>query len=209
MEICKTLVDYTEIIHLKQALTPDEYTSVVDQILKYKQDRTPTGFENTLNTQGNTNCWRGEPFQNNGFDQLTQDLLLDKISKSVEYFVNNMPILDSQKQSLSSRSRHIEIWANVNDPDSTNIIHLHTGCFLSGVIYLQATDTGSIEFISSNWLNRHTSLPWPFHNTHVFHPNDGDILLFPSYLFHQVNRNNSAKYRINLAFNVSLLEENV
>jgi hypothetical protein len=209
MEISKTLVDYTEVIHCKQALTAEECSSVAGQILNYKQNQTPTGFEKTLNIQGNASCWRGEPFQNNGFDPLTQELILDKISKSIEYFINSLPVSNEQKHQLNSQSRHIEMWANVNDPDSTNLIHLHSGCFLSGVIYLQSTDTGSIEFIPSNWLNRHTSSPWPFHGTYIFHPADGDILLFPSYLFHQVNRNNSAKYRINLAFNVSLTEEKV
>ena len=33
-------------------------------------------------------------------------------------------------------------------------------------------------------------------------PNDGDILLFPSYLLHEVTVNTSAKKRITVGFNI-------
>jgi len=35
-------------------------------------------------------------------------------------------------------------------------------------------------------------------------PNDGDILLFPSYLLHEVTINTSAKKRITIGFNIKL-----
>jgi len=208
MEINKTIVDYTEIIHFKNVIDQADCKSISQQILNYKQTYTPTKFEKHLASDSNANCWRGEPFAHGGFDKSTEELLLDRIQRSVDYFIDSFPVSKEIKNDLIRRNRRADIWANINEPDSTNNIHSHAGCFLSGVIYCQSTGTGEIEFMPSNWLNRHTKTPWPFHNTYKFSPKDGDLILFPSYLFHQVTRNVSNKYRINLAFNTYLLDEN-
>jgi uncharacterized protein (TIGR02466 family) len=207
MEILKTIVDYTEIIHFKKVIDQADCASISQKLLNYKQTYTPTAFEKRLTQSGNLNCWRGEPFAQNGFDEPTKELILDQIQKSIDCFIDSLPVSVEVKNNLNHRPRKADIWANINEPNTTNNIHLHSGCFLSGVIYCQSTGTGEIEFIPANWLNRHTKTPWPFHNTYKFSPDDGDIILFPGYLFHQVTCNTSNKYRINLAFNIHLLDE--
>ena len=47
-----------------------------------------------------------------------------------------------------------------------------------------------------------TTLPqWPYYGTSYYEPVDGDIILFPSFLLHKVERNLSNTQRINMSFN--------
>jgi hypothetical protein len=76
---------------------------------------------------------------------------------------------------------------------------------VSGVIYLQSTGTGTIEFQPLNYIYKINHPCWTYNGTMKYAPEDGDILLFPSYLLHRVEPNPIDKERINVAFNVSYI----
>ncbi|MRX26982.1 putative 2OG-Fe(II) oxygenase [Kangiella sp. HZ709] len=97
-----------------------------------------------------------------------------------------------------------EFWANVNQPDSTNAIHSHSKWHWSGVYYIQGKGTGDIAFYSSQYLNQQTSIGLPFGQSFSISPEDGMLLIFPSYLYHEVLKNTSSAERINIAFNIKI-----
>jgi ectoine hydroxylase-related dioxygenase (phytanoyl-CoA dioxygenase family) len=72
---------------------------------------------------------------------------------------------------------------------------------------LQAKDTGVLEFVPHNYINKFTHPAWPYHGVSRYEPEDGDILIFPSYLLHRVERNTGNKQRITMAFDLSFAEK--
>ena len=103
------------------------------------------------------------------------------------------------------------MWAVVNGPGSSNKLHTHPFNYLSGVFYLQVhKDSGPLVF----WDPRPQSevlLPpkKPEESIHVSNrvswaPKPNDLILFPSWLSHEVEKNNSTEERIVLSFNLEL-----
>jgi len=98
-------------------------------------------------------------------------------------------------------------WTNVNEPRSSNIFHTHymANADLSGVYYVQGNDTGIIRFSTHEQLYRHIPSHMPYAEMIGHDPYDGDILLFPSYLLHEVVPNpHPSRQRISIAFNISI-----
>ncbi len=101
-------------------------------------------------------------------------------------------------------------WAIVNGPGCSNVLHNHPNSILSGAYYLQApTDCGRIFFLDPRPA-AHVILPpiarftpWTFRRVH-YDARPGRLLLFPSWLWHGVDPNESAEDRICLSFNVGL-----
>ena len=105
-----------------------------------------------------------------------------------------------------------DCWANVNEKGSFNWSHMHDG-FLSMVYYVEADeDTGDIQFLHPSKLQ---SLNWDFNmfnhenitSTDAgwrFSPVTNRCLIFPSWLEHKVNVNNTNKTRISISLNTKL-----
>jgi uncharacterized protein (TIGR02466 family) len=101
----------------------------------------------------------------------------------------------------------ITYWTNVNKPGSGNIFHTHymANADLSGVYYIQGSGTGVIRFATHEQLYRMIPPHMPHANMIGHDPYDGDILLFPSYLLHDVTPNpHPSRQRISVAFNAIL-----
>ena len=101
----------------------------------------------------------------------------------------------------------ITYWTNVNKPGSGNIFHTHymANADLSGVYYIQGSGTGVIRFATHEQLYRMIPPHMPHANLIGHDPYDGDILLFPSYLLHDVTPNpHPSRQRISVAFNAIL-----
>jgi len=103
----------------------------------------------------------------------------------------------------------VSVWFNINQKGSANIIHNHHGAFFSGVLYFQAEGTGDIRLYPENFLTGHTHPMWPYKGSMIHSPEDGDLLLFPGHLSHDVEANPIDKPRVNCAFNVSLMPTQV
>lgn len=103
-----------------------------------------------------------------------------------------------------------EMWTNRLETGGNQTVHSHANSFISGVIYLTEThasartvfrrDMGSREFVFSN-ANRNARMG-PFNATDWVSPpaKPGDLVLFPSYLLHEVPTNHGGE-RMTLAFN--------
>jgi len=101
----------------------------------------------------------------------------------------------------------ITYWTNVNEPGSSNLFHTHymANADLSGVYYVQGAGTGIIRFSTHEQLYRMIPPHMPHANMIGHDPYDGDILLFPSYLLHDVTPNpHKSRQRISIAFNATI-----
>jgi len=102
------------------------------------------------------------------------------------------------------------MWFNINPPGAVNLPHVHGGSFLSGVLWLVAPeDSGSIVFsrpthesyiIYSNIQNTNRRCGF---TDWQYKPKENMALIFPSWLSHRVEINNTDSERISLAFNLS------
>jgi uncharacterized protein (TIGR02466 family) len=102
------------------------------------------------------------------------------------------------------------VWANVLQTGGQQALHNHANCFVSGIVYLTEPDAsartvfarplGGADFVFRNdhagsQANAFNAAKWI-----VPAPQVGDLLLFPSYLLHEVPRNLGGE-RVSVAFN--------
>lgn len=103
-------------------------------------------------------------------------------------------------------------WLNINPPGAFNKSHIHTGSFLSGVYYAKTNDkTGKIQFendtLKSYIYGEYKSIgDSPITHTDCkYIPKPGMLIIFPSWLPHSVEVNNSCEERISLSFNCRIV----
>ena len=101
------------------------------------------------------------------------------------------------------------MWANINYKDGYNRPHIHPNSLFSGVYYIKAEpECGKIIFndprpgIQTTMPSRIKGQP-PTHlwrETHI-EPKVGRIIMFPAWLWHSVEPNESNDIRISVSFN--------
>lgn len=168
---------------------------LLKQILKHKSEEPDT------NPMTNPGCWRGS----RDYDQwpYIRAFILHKL-KSIHKHYNNSGASCAPLESMPPDRFEFLQWTNVNETGSSNIIHSHSRWHWSGVYYIQGRDTGKIAFYSTPYLNQQVTKGLPFGQSFTVEPVDGLLLLFPSYLLHEVLANTSDSQRINLAFNIRI-----
>ena len=102
------------------------------------------------------------------------------------------------------------MWAIINTGGSANLRHQHGNSTISGAYYVRAPiNSGDIVFydprpapvfshpnvLGSNLLNAQVN---------SISPKEGALVLFPSFLDHSVNENQSNKERIVISFNIRI-----
>jgi len=103
-----------------------------------------------------------------------------------------------------------EIWVNVMQNGGHQSLHNHANCFASGVLYLTPSDRsactrftrsmGGSEFAFRNTHSGMTTGPFNAEKWVAPEPEPGDLIIFPSYLLHEVPVNQGPE-RVTLAFN--------
>jgi hypothetical protein len=103
-----------------------------------------------------------------------------------------------------------EMWGNVLGTGGRQALHNHANSFVSGIVYLSrshpsantvfAKAPGGTDFVFNN-TNARTKLgPYNSGKWVSPDPEPGDLLLFPSYVLHEVPTNQGGR-RVSLAFN--------
>ena len=147
----------------------------------------------------NPGCWRR--------DRPSVDIgwLMPSIMKMLD---NAVQFYNSEDQVFSSMLEldlvQIDYWANINQSGSRNTLHNHKTAQFSAVYYLQAEDTGGLMFYNSADIMSDCNAGSPFVRQYRINPKDGDLLLWPSWVPHEVETNFSDKERINLAFDIKI-----
>lgn len=105
------------------------------------------------------------------------------------------------------------MWFNSHEMGMWNKLHSHGLCGLSGVYYLKCPEgSGKIVFernllekniIEECWQNCEMNFE-PRQTMYEINPKEGDLLIFPSWLGHWVDRSMATDTRISVAFNLVL-----
>lgn len=139
--------------------------------------------------------------------QSSDTFLLDKPElRSVREFIETqLDFYVKKVLQCSNKLRITQSWTNIADKGRSHHEHKHPNSLISGVFYFQISkDLPPIQF------RNHSTDPYTFkvekHNnfnaeTFLLPLESGELILFPSTLFHSVPENKSTTPRISLAFN--------
>ena len=102
-----------------------------------------------------------------------------------------------------------QAWVNISPPGASKQVHFHANCHFSGVYYLslKAPECGSIYFrdprVASRMMPYPTTQQTGFTASEVrMPPEEGRLYIFPGWLEHGVEVNQSQQDRISISFNV-------
>lgn len=171
--------------------TKDQIDDLRRQILETKNT------QGTALTENNPNCWRSNAnYQNlDWLMKATQELTM----RAAEYYFEMDEFF---KGYVTQKRININYWTNVNDPGGGNVLHTHEKDCFAAVYYLDAEDTGLIHFSNpANVLNQ-CNRRSPFTRSMSLPPEDNSLILWPAWIPHEVEVNQSNKQRINLAFSI-------
>jgi len=106
----------------------------------------------------------------------------------------------------------LQAWINISPPGASNKTHIHANCHFSGVYYisLKAPECGSIFFRDPRVASRMMTYPvdqlTDFTTSEVrMRPEEGRLYVFPGWMEHGVEENQSDCDRISISFNVLAL----
>ena len=165
--------------------------------IKSLQSSNPIG-----KNKSNLNGWHSENFN---LEDEEPKFFANSISSIINESFNDMS-WDLQK----NKSKITAMWSIINPKNASNLRHIHPNNSISSAYYVKASEnSGDIVFYdprsantikapvvsNSNKLNS---------NTFTVQPKEGLLVLFPSYLHHSVNRNDSEEERIVISFNINL-----
>ena len=151
--------------------------------------------------KSNIGCWRYlQPFKN--IDWLLVEIS-DLLNTALELY---SPIDPNVAKTKNNKNLNIDYWANINDIGSRNTLHSHKPAQFSAVYYIQGTGTGELRFLNPANTIGDCNITSPFVRDFIFNPKDGDLILWPSWIPHEVEPNLGNRQRINLAFDLRLEE---
>ncbi len=184
------------------SLTIDDFGNYRDQLIKetyQERDIDPTGRKIS-----NYGGWQSDQIN---IQECKSETLKEIIIGSLSRF----------EPLLNGVSMIIEGWKNINAPGDFNVKHNHPRSNLSGVLWIRAPkNSGNIVFTSPQFFDRFNELDsyteeFKYNSncymTYYFSPTEGRILIFPSSLEHEVEKNKSSEDRISYSFNIKLFNE--
>jgi uncharacterized protein (TIGR02466 family) len=114
-----------------------------------------------------------------------------------------------QEEFLERQPAIGNIWANLNPPGGYNKPHIHPNALWSGVYYVKGSEKSGNLICSDPRpgvqmvmpARKKTQLPKHLWNECHLAPLVGRIIMFPAWLWHEVQPNNSEDIRISISFN--------
>ena len=156
--------------------------------------------ENDIGTKGGSNhgCWRS----NATYDM---EWLYDEMRKLSDHankiYFEDDPVFKSFLD--NSKNRDFNIWTNVNEVGSKNVLHTHNEDAWAGIYYLQAQETGNLVFTNPANLLLQCNPKSPYTRKTGIKPEDGMLVIWPGWVPHEVLENKSNKQRINIAWGIN------
>ena len=146
----------------------------------------------------NMNGWHSKPEMHlkSEYQQLVQELY--KMQEEIY-----------QEEWLDRKPKLGNMWANINYPGGYNRPHVHPNCLFSGVYYVKANKNSGVFVANDPRPGIQTTMPSrkpgrpPKHLWREVHlePIPGRIIMFPAWLWHCVEPNQSNDIRISISFN--------
>jgi len=174
------------------------YFSKLDRALSQGELRTINKYkEKTYKNEGNITSNDNYVLENKTLKNLKKDLnkkVLDYFDKVV---CTNNPITPYITQS----------WINYTESDQFHHRHSHSNSLVSGVFYISANK--KIDSIKFHKNHLHQTIKLNVTKYNIFNSTSwrcsvqtGDVVLFPSYLHHGVEKKKGPDTRISLSFNI-------
>ena len=149
----------------------------------------------------------------------SNDYLADDLNDSVfnKLFSNFEAKANHCLRSMGSKSaaKVDNIWFNVSREGNYNDSHCHLNTPMSGVFYVNVPDHNArIRFYNPNpvitycnsFMDVDYSSDLTFHEV-WFEPVEKHLIMFPGWMFHSVDKNESEEPRISIAFNIKLIQK--
>eukprot|EP00730_Choanoeca_flexa_P014332 TRINITY_DN6230_c0_g1_i1.p1 TRINITY_DN6230_c0_g1~~TRINITY_DN6230_c0_g1_i1.p1 ORF type:complete len:283 (+),score=35.94 TRINITY_DN6230_c0_g1_i1:35-883(+) len=106
--------------------------------------------------------------------------------------------IGQSEDQVKARNRSLHAWATVHEDCTSHLLHTHPNHQVSGVVYIaMPEDAGPIQFYDPRGPRP------PFDGVVTIQPAAGDVVLFPSWLAHQVMPTPGSHRRISIAFNTA------
>ena len=113
-----------------------------------------------------------------------------------------------QEEHLDIKPRLGNMWANINYPGGYNQMHLHPNSFFSGAYYIKASpNSGRLALmdprpgVQQNMPARKPGkLPRELWRETFYDPVPGRLIMFPAWMWHKVEPNQSNDTRISVSF---------
>ena len=138
--------------------------------------------------------------------------VLKKFVSKIFPFIFEITTKEYGRNCTPEKIRITGMWAVINKKKSYNLRHFHPNCNLSAAYYVKAKEKcGNIKFFDpvdqKSMQSPLKKIPNNLSSDVVsFTPNEGDLLIFPSYLHHSVEENLSDEERIVISFNIEILK---
>ena len=181
-----------------------DFDECKDELVKevyQEKERDPKG--RIVSNQGG---WQSNSYE---LHECKSEMLQKVIRNSLSEFKKNL-----LKEKVSMKCQG---WTNINGSGDFNLKHNHPRSDLSGVFWIKAPkNSGNIVFESPEIFNRYRELDSysdefrydsNVYMTYYFTPKEGNILIFPSNLQHEVKENKSNEDRISYSFNIKFINE--
>ena len=160
------------------------------------------------NKIGNTHSNRGG-WHSPNFDLVNEGPPINFINKFKD-FLKHIISSDMGWEYIPNKQRIVAMWAIINKKNSFNVMHNHQNCYLSASYYVRKPeDSGDITFFDPKEaktyrfpkIEKYTEYST---ETVTIEPGEGDLLIFPSYLYHAVGENLSDDNRVVVSFNIDI-----
>lgn len=167
--------------------TLEQRTELIQAIYNLKENTPTTDFSND-------NCWRSSNLNLPDWLQMSVD---KQIKECYSQYKEDDVFSYSNRETYSYKH-----WVNVNAPGSRNVMHRHASAHLSCVYYLQGKDTGSLRICNPANILGDCNFSAPWVRDFAFTPNDGDLIMWPAWMPHEVETNLSSLDRVNIVFDI-------
>jgi uncharacterized protein (TIGR02466 family) len=180
---------------------------LLKDVLDYKEKNGTTSLLMT-----NRGGYQSPPID---YDKVKEDydtfpLLLNELNETMLAFSRDMSYNNEPEGTICLGNS----WINVNTKYNYNTTHTHPMSYLSGVVYLKVPkDSGNINFYRPREFNDYGLHHVLTGNCNAYNgyrythqPVEGQMIIFPSYLEHDVDMSMSEEDRVTIAFNTINME---
>ncbi len=183
---------FPTIIYIKDLPNANEFNSYLEKHI-VEWSKNDTGVKKT-----NVNGWHSQTDMN-------QRKEYEPLSRELFQMQNEI----IQEERLNIQPKLGNMWANINYKEGFNQAHIHPNSLFSGVYYVKAQpNSGRLHVMDPRPGAQHIMPPRKegklsreFWRECHLKPVDGRIIIFPYYLWHNVEPNLSNDIRISVSFN--------
>ena len=180
-------------VYIQKIPNAEELNFYLEKNILQWNKKDPKGVNKT-----NVNGWHSETDMNKReeYNPLTKQLFNMQEEIFEKEYLKEKPVLGN-------------MWANINYPGGYNRPHLHPNSLFSGVYWIKAPEKSGNLMLYEPRQGAHCTMPnrkkgkvppelW--REVH-YQPKAGTVVMFPAWLWHEVQPNKSNDIRISVSFN--------